>query len=67
MKEYEYTNSQMAALIDEYIHKAKYRDILRDRFIDGLTFDEIAAKRDISTRNAQKIVYKYGEKVLKWL
>lgn len=54
----EYTNSQITAIIDEHIHNAKYRDILKDRFVDGLTFEQIAEKRDISPRQAQNVVYK---------
>ena len=54
----EYTNSEIAALIDEHIHNARYREVRTDRFIEGLTFEKIAEKRDISTRQAQNIVYK---------
>lgn len=37
-----YTNSQIAALIDEHIHSARDRDILKMRFIDGFTYSVIS-------------------------
>ena len=33
----EYSNSQISELIDDYIHNARNRAILKDRLIDGLT------------------------------
>ena len=53
-----YTNSQMAYLIDEYIHSARDRAILKDRFIDGLTFGELEAKHNLSERQIKRIVKK---------
>lgn len=63
----EYTNSQISKIIDEHIHKIKYREILKDRFIDGLTFEQIAEKRDISPRQAQNIVYKAQNELFKYI
>lgn len=40
----EYTNSQISALIDEHIHSARDRDILKLRFIEGYTYDVISEK-----------------------
>lgn len=40
----EYTNSQISALIDEHIHSARDRDILKLRFIGGYTYDVISEK-----------------------
>ena len=59
----EYSNSEIEHVIDEYIHSKRDRDILKSRFIDGLTFDEISEKYHISTRHAKTIVYKEQEKV----
>ena len=52
----EYTNSQVAAVIDEYIHKKRNRELLKMRYIDGLTFEELAEKFDLSVRQ-KKILY----------
>ena len=53
-----YTNTQIAALIDEYIHSARDRDILKDRFIDGLTYGELELKHHLSERQIKRIVKK---------
>ena len=38
----EYTNSQIRALIEEYVHSIRDRELLLLRFIDGLTYEQIA-------------------------
>ena len=53
-----YTNSQMAYLIDEYIHSARDREILKDRLINGLTFSELEDKHHLSERQIKRIVKK---------
>ena len=61
----EYTNSQIAALIDEYIHSQRDRAILKDRFINGLTFGELSAKHYLSERQIKRIVAKADKILLK--
>lgn len=63
----EYTNSQIAAVIDEYIHKDICRKILKRKFIDGKTYENIAEEFDLSTRHVQRIIYKYEMTVFKHL
>lgn len=46
--------------IDNYIigFKAlRNREILKDHYVDGLTFEEIAEKHDMSVRQVKKITY----------
>lgn len=57
----EYTNSQISHLIDEYIHSERYRNILKRRLIDGLTYERLAEEFDLSVRQTKKIVYKSEE------
>jgi DNA-directed RNA polymerase specialized sigma24 family protein len=38
----EYTNSQIRTLIEEHVHSIRDRELLFLRFIDGLTYDQIA-------------------------
>lgn len=59
----DYSNTELAWLIDEYVHNLKYREILKDRLIDGLTYSEIAALRNYSDRQIRNIVYKCEEKI----
>lgn len=63
----DYTNSEIATAIDEHIHNAKYREILKSRYIDGLTFDRLAEEYHMSPRQIMNIVRKYGDKILKKL
>ena len=63
----DYSNSEISNIIDEYIHNALYRQVLKSRYIDGLTYEAIAEHYDISVRNAKNIVYKNEAKIFKHL
>lgn len=54
----DYTNSQIVDLIADRIHKARDRQILFDRYVHGLTFEQLAEKHDLSVRQIKNIVYK---------
>lgn len=54
----EYTNSQIKALIDEYIHSERDRSILKRRLIDGICFEPLAEEFDMSDRQVRNIVYR---------
>ena len=58
------SRSEMESLIEDLRIKPKYRDILRLRFLDCLTYEEIAECVDMSDRQVKRIVYKYGDMVL---
>lgn len=57
----EYTNSQLAQIIDEYVHSERDRAILKRRFIDGICYEPLAEEFDLSVSQIKRIVYK-GEK-----
>lgn len=57
-------NSELSALIDDWIRDDRNREILKDRFINCLTFDEIADKYCICERHVKRIVYKNGDFLL---
>lgn len=63
----EYTNSQISALIDEHIHNQRDRQILKDRLIDGLTYEKLAEKHDLSFQRVRTIVYHGQTKLFKYL
>ena len=63
----DYTNSQISSLIDEHIHHALHRQMLKDRLIDGMTYEQIAEKHDMSVRQIKNIIYKSTDKILKYL
>lgn len=55
-------------LIDENVvghRRAKRnRDILRSRFLDGDTIEEIAEKFDMSETQISRIIHRYGDPLL---
>lgn len=59
----EYTNSQIAGIIDEVIHSERDRAILKRRLIDGRTFEQLSEEFSISVRCVKNIVYKQQSKV----
>jgi DNA-directed RNA polymerase specialized sigma subunit len=54
----EYSNSQISALIDEWVHSERDRAIMKRRLIDGLTHEKLAEEFDISVRQVKRIIYK---------
>lgn len=63
----EYTNSQITALIAEHIHSQRDREILLSRYVDGLTYEKLAEKYDLSTQRVKAIVYKAQQKLIRYL
>lgn len=54
----EYSNFQIAEVIDEWIHSERDRAIMKRRLIDGITFERLAEEFDMSVRQISRIVYK---------
>ena len=63
----EYSNSQIAALIDEWIHSERDRAILKRRLIDGVCFEQLSEEFDLSTQRVKTIVYKSQERLFRHL
>lgn len=61
---YNITRSYVEKIIDENCFNQKYRIILKLRFLDERTFDDIAEEVDMSSRQIQNIVYHKGNKIL---
>lgn len=59
-----WSNSKMAALIDEHINSERDRAILRRRFIDGITFESLAEEFDMSESQIKRIVHRRGDPLL---
>lgn len=55
----EYKNSDIAYLIDEYVHSERDRQIMKRRYIDGICYEKLAEEFDLSVRHVKNIVYKY--------
>ena len=52
----DYKNSEMFNLIDEWIHNARDRRIMKDRLINGASVEAIAEKYELSVSQARRIV-----------
>ncbi len=63
----EYTNTEMYNLIDEWIHNARDRRIMKDRLINGIPIDGrdgLSYKYDISVSQLKRIVEKYQDMLM---
>lgn len=63
----DYTNSQIAALIDEHIHSERDRRIMKRRFIDGICYEPLAEEFQMSDRQIKRIIYKLQEHLFRYL
>ena len=61
----DYTNTQIASAIDEWIHSERDREILKRRLIDGICFEPLAEEFGLSPRHVKNIVYKAQETLFK--
>lgn len=61
----EYKNSEISILIDEYIHNARDREILKRRLIDGICYEPLAEEFNLSVQRVKAIVYRSQEKLFK--
>ena len=46
----------MFRVIDEWIHSARDRKILKDRFINGLALEALAERHDMSASHIRRII-----------
>lgn len=63
----DYSNSRMEMVINEYIHSARNREILKARYIDGMTYEMLAEKFDLSVTQTKRIIYKHENILFKYL
>lgn len=59
-----YGNSKMSWIIDEYVHSERDRQILRRRFLDGITQDAVANEQKMSKRQVQYIESSFIEMIV---
>lgn len=62
-----FTNSRIDEVIEEYIHSARDREIMRRRLIDGETYQEIADSMMISARTVRAVASKLRGRIFKHL
>lgn len=61
----EYTNSHIAALIDEHIHSERDRRLLKRRLIDGVCYEPLSEEFGLSDRQVRRIVYKLQDELFR--
>ena len=67
VKEYDYTNSEMADIIDEHIHSQRDRVILKKCFIDGISHEKISEHVNLTPRQVSNIISKGSLVIVKYL
>lgn len=68
MKYDDLSNSELAMLIDEWVrglHAERNREMLKDRLINGMLFEPLAEKYNLSVRATQSIIYRASEQLFK--
>lgn len=60
-------NSELSAAIDEYVKGSNNRKIMKDRYIDYLTFQQLADRYNYTVRQIQYIVHKGETQLFKHL
>ncbi len=60
----ELSNSELRTIIDEWIHSSREREMLKDRLIDGMTYEKMAEKYDVSVRWVKHLMYKNMHKLI---
>lgn len=63
----EYKNSEIEAVIDEYIHNERNRAILKRRLIDGICYEKLAEEFGLSVTQIRNILYHGEDTVFKHL
>ena len=63
----EYTNSNMADVIDQYIHSERDRKILKLRYIDGVHIEELSEMVNLTSRQVSNILRKHEAVLFKHL
>lgn len=59
----EYSNTDIAKVIDEYIHSERDRAILKRRYIDGIYYEPLAEEFDMSVAQIKRIVYRHENRI----
>lgn len=67
MTSFDHPRSFWEDLIDQWIFSSRDRQILKDRLLDGMTFEQLAEKHNLSVQRVKEIVYKCQERIFKHL
>lgn len=57
-------NSDIERCIDEYVRLIEHRQILKERWFQGKTLDQLAEMHHLSLTAVKKIIYTTGDAIL---
>lgn len=57
-------NSNIEYCINEYVRLYEHRDILREKWFEGKTIEQIASDHKLSETRIKTILYRQGDKIL---
>ena len=63
----DYSADNIAAVIDQWIKHERNRAIMKSKLIDGLTYEQVAEKYDLSVRYTKTLIYSLEMKVFEHL
>ena len=63
----EYTNSGITQVINEHVHSERDRNIMIDRLVNGMCYEPLAEKYDLSVTQVKRIIYKLQMVVFKYI
>ena len=63
IEETELTASDIIELIDQRVLNERDRKLLRHRYLDGITYEQLAEEFDLSRTQVCNIVYKYQKRI----
>ena len=63
----EYTNSRVTEIINEHIHSERDRNIMIDRLVNGMCYEPLAEKYDLSVTQVKRIIYRQQMVVFKYI
>lgn len=61
------SNSLIVKIIDEWVQGERNRDVLKDRYINGVCYEPLAEKYDVSVSTVKRTVNKYSPVIFKQL
>jgi hypothetical protein len=59
----DFSNSELEHIIDEWVHSARDRAIIKRRLIDGIHYENLAEEFGLSVRQTKNIVYKCENRI----
>lgn len=59
------SRSEWEALINEWVHNEKHRNILKRRLLDGICYEPLAEEFDMSVTHVRAIIAKCSKQLFK--